>query len=196
MVTKTEGNTAAQVAAVPTTENQTVATATPSIETVNTATVATLRKKMPPKKRAAAAKESKEPKRLTGVLVYIALVSYNHWRSFVNDIINGEDKTDKMIAAFRKDETAIEGTKCGGYIATPAENVDEVLAILNGYTTANNAKPANEQVIDMWSILEHFQTVEPKPRADRKPKAEEATTEVTTDVTTDATTEATAEVVA
>ena len=183
MEKQTQGIAAAQEAAAPTT-NQTVATATPSTETVNTATVANITKKMPPKKRVtAAAKTPKEPKRLTGVLVYIASVSNNHWRSFVNEIVNGEDKTDKMIATFRKDETAITGTKWGGYIATPAENVEEVLAILNGYTADNNAKIPTEQVIDMWSILEHFQEVAPKPRTDRKPKvkAETPATEITTE---------------
>jgi len=190
----TQGTAAAQEAAAPT--DQTVATATTSTETGNTATVATtFAKKMPPKKRVSAAiKEPKEPKRLTGSLVYIALVSYNHWRNFVNAIINGENKDEKMIATFRKDETAIEGTKWGGYIATPAKNVEEVLSKLNDWTAINNSKPIYDgksvvtnqedfQAIEMWSILEHFQTVESKPRAERKPKAStavEATTEATT----------------
>ena len=167
---KNKGNAAAQVAAAPA-ETQTVATATTSTETANAATVATtLRKKMPPKRRVPAAEKApKEAKRVTGVLVHIALVSYNHWRSFVNEIINGEDKNSKKLARFVKDASALN-TKWGGYIGVATENVDAVVEILSAYTAANNAKPVAEQVIDMWQILEHFQTVEPKPRA-RKAKA-------------------------
>ena len=185
MAKNKKGNAAAGAAA-PTA--QTVATATTSTETVNTATVATtLRKKMPPKKRVPAAeKAAKEAKRVTGVLVHIALVSYNHWRSFVNEIINGDDKESKKLARFVKDATALN-TKWGGYIGVAPENVDAVVAILADYTAANNAKPAAEQVIDMWSILEHFQTVEPKPRV-RKAKASTEAAAETTEVA--ATTEA------
>ena len=183
---KNKTGNAAAGAAAPTA--QTVATATTSTETVNTATVATtLRKKMPPKKRVPAAeKAAKEAKRVTGVLVHIALVSYNHWRSFVNEIINGDDKESKKLARFVKDATALN-TKWGGYIGVAPENVDAVVAILADYTAANNAKPAAEQVIDMWSILEHFQTVEPKPRV-RKAKASTEVAAETTEVA--ATTEA------
>ena len=179
-----KGPAAVQETAAPA-DTQTVATATTPTETVNTATVATpLRKKMPPKKRVPAAeKAAKEAKRVTGVLVHIALVSYNHWRSFVNEIINGEDKESKKLARFVKDASALN-TKWGGYIGVAPENVDAVVAILADYTAANNAKPAAEQVIDMWSILEHFQTVEPKPRV-RKAKATAETTEATAEVATE-----------
>ena len=158
------GNAAAQVAAAP---------AAPSTETVNTATVATIvkAKKMPPKKRVAAAEKApKESKRLTGVMVNIATVSYNHWREFVNAILNGEDKDAKKVARFVKDESALN-TKWGGFIATSPENVDAVVAKMNAWNAENAARPEAEQFIDLWQTLEHFQTVEPKPRV-RKAKAE------------------------
>ena len=171
--TTTKGTAAAQEAAAPTA--QTVAPATTSTETGNTATVATpifrTTKKQPPRKRLPAAEKApKEPKRVTGVLVHVASVSYNHWRLFVNEIINGEDKDAKKLARFVKDESALD-TKWGGFIGVSPEHKDEVLAILNAWTAENNAKPVNEQAIDIWAVLEHFQTVEPKPRV-RKTKAE------------------------
>jgi len=171
--TITEGTAAAQEAAAPT--EQTVAPATTSTETGNTATVATplfgTTKKQPPRKRLpATGKATTEPKRVTGVLVHIASVSYNHWRLFVNEIINGEDKDAKKLARFVKDESALK-TKWGGFIGVSTEHKDEVLAILNTWTAENNAKPVSEQAIELWAVLEHFQTVAPKPRV-RKTKAE------------------------
>jgi len=198
--TTTTGTAAAQEAAAPTA--QTVATATTSTETGDTATVATplfrATKKQPPRKRVPAAEKApKEAKRVTGVLVHIALVSYNHWRLFVNEIINGEDKDAAKLARFVKDETALPNTKWGGFIGVSPEHKDEVLAILNTWTAENNAKPVAEQAIDLWSVMEHFQTVEPKPRV-RKTKAEkeaEKAAEAAASATEGTTsTEATAEV--
>ena len=170
--TITEGTAAAQEAAAPT--EQTVAPATTSTETGNTATVATplfgTTKKQPPRKRLPATGKATTPKRVTGVLVHIASVSYNHWRLFVNEIINGEDKDAKKLARFVKDESALK-TKWGGFIGVSTEHKDEVLAILNTWTAENNAKPVSEQAIELWAVLEHFQTVAPKPRV-RKTKAE------------------------
>jgi hypothetical protein len=196
--TTTTGTAAAQEAAAPTA--QTVASATTSTETGNTATAATpifrATKKQPPRKRLPAAEKApKEPKRVTGVLVHIALVSYNHWRLFVNEIINGEDKDAAKLARFVKDESALPNTKWGGFIGVSPEHKDEVLAILNAWTAENNAKPANEQAIDLWSIMEHFQTVEPKPRV-RKTKAEKEAEKSAAATSTEGApaTEATAEV--
>jgi hypothetical protein len=194
--TTTTGTAAAQEAAAPTA--QTVATATTSTETGDTATVATplfrATKKQPPRKRLPAAEKApKEAKRITGVLVHIALVSYNHWRLFVNEIINGEDKDAAKLARFVKDETALPNTKWGGFIGVSPEHKDKVLAILNAWTAENNAKPVAEQAIDLWSVMEHFQTVEPKPRV-RKTKAEKEAEKAAASATEGTTTEATAEV--
>ena len=192
--TTTTGTAAAQEAAAPTA--QTVASATTSTQTGETATVATplfrVTKKQPPRKRLPAAEKApKEVKRVTGVLVHIALVSYNHWRLFVNEIINGEDKDATKLARFVKDESALANTKWGGFIGVSPDHKDEVLAILNEWTAENNAKPINEQAIDLWSIMEHFQTVEPKPRV-RKTKAEKEAEKAAEAAATS--TEATAEV--
>ena len=165
---------------------QTVANATTPTETGNTANVATmLLRKAPPKVRVQTQSEKveKEAKRLTGNLLYIALVSHNHWRNYVNVIVNGQDKTDKMIACFRKDESAIPNLKCGGYIATTAENLDEVLGILKTYDEENMAKPLTTgpegRSINLWQILDHFQTVEAKPRAKKATSTEATSTEAT-----------------
>jgi len=202
--TTTKGTAAAQEAAAPTAQTVgRMASPTTSTETGNTATVATpifrTTKKQPPRKRLPAAEKApKEPKRVTGVLVHIASVSYNHWRLFVNEIINGEDKDAKKLARFVKDESALD-TKWGGFIGVSPEHKDEVLAILNAWTAENNAKPVNEQAIDLWAVLEHFQTVEPKPRV-RKTKAEKeaekAAAASTEAPATEATTEAPAAEVA
>ena len=87
---QTKGNAAAQVAAAPAAE--TVATATPSTSAVSTATVTRnitiVTRKVPKKRTTAATKTAKVAKRLVGDLVYIATVSYNHWRSFVANLLN------------------------------------------------------------------------------------------------------------
>lgn len=196
MNTTATGTAAAQEAAATTT--QTVATATTSTETGNTATAAKpiFKKRTPPKKRMPSApKARKEPKRVTGTLIYLATISNSHWRMFVSEIVNGTSAEEKHIARFVQDESA-KGTKWGGYIACNPENKDAVLAILNKWTAENNAKPAAEQCIDLWKILDHFQEVTPTPKARRTKeeiaaaKAEKASTEATTE-TTETSTEAT-----
>ena len=173
-MTKTnQGTAAAQEAAAPTTTS-----------TANAATVATpVLRKAPPKARVKTVKVAKEPKRVVGVLVHIATTSYNYWRNWVTQVIHeGIADTEPRIARFVKDESAL-GTQWGGFIATTPENVEKVTAILNKWTEINNAKPLdmseNGRVKDMWSMMEHFVTVQPKPRV-RKAKAE---TEATADAT-------------
>ena len=180
--TKTEETAAAQVAAA-STETMT------TIETGNSVTIAKA-KKTPPKKRSDSPKEAKESKRVTGVRVNIATVTYHHWRDFVNnnlwlkDTFYGLNTEDKKIARFVKDETALvhrdkEGneihSKWGGYIAVAPDNVTKVVDMLNAYTEANNKLPENEQVIDMWRILDNFQTVQPTPRAKKVKEVETET---------------------
>jgi hypothetical protein len=192
-MTKTnQGTAAAQEAAAPTTTS-----------TANAATVAT-RRKMPLKK-VKAEKIAKMPKRVVGVLVHVATTSYNYWRNAVNELLNGTDEKAPRIARFVKDESA-KGTKWGGFIAVAPENVEAIVAKMAAWSTANSAKPmvtAADTVTDEnyeqfqseqpWEMLEHFQTVEPKPRV-RKAKGEttETETEATATETAPAETEVTA----
>jgi hypothetical protein len=194
IMTKTnQGTAAAQEAAAPTTTS-----------TVNAATVATKRKM--PLKKVKAEKTEKMPKRVVGVLVHVATTSYNYWRNAVNEILNGTDATTPRIARFVKDESA-KGTKWGGFIAIAPENVEAIVAKMAAWSTANSAKPmvtAADTVTDEnyeqfqseqpWAMLEHFQTVEPKPRV-RKSK-EEANIETTEIVETTETAPAETEVTA
>ena len=193
MTKNTKGTAAAQEAAAPTTTS-----------TVNSATVATapVRRTIPLKK-SKVEKVSKMPKRVVGVLVHVATTSYNYWRNAVNEILNGTDATTPRIARFVKDESA-KGTKWGGFIAIAPENVDAIVAKMAAWTTANSAKPmvtAADNVTEEnyeqfqseqpWEMLEHFQTVEPKPRV-RKAKDETTTAPAETTETAPAETEVTA----
>lgn len=176
MTKNTKGTAAAQEAAAPTTTS-----------TANAATVATPAKRKMPLKKVKAEKTEKMPKRVVGVLVHVATTSYNYWRNAVNEILNGTDATAPRIARFVKDESA-KGTKWGGFIAVAPENVDAIVAKMAAWSTANSAKPmvtAADTVTDEnysqfqseqpWEMLEHFQTVEPKPRV-RKAKGETSET--------------------
>lgn len=223
METKTKVNAAAQEAAAP----QTVATATTSTETAKPATAAKITivtRKVPKKRAAAAAKPVKVAKRLVGDLVFIATISYNHWRSFVSNLLNTtlitgavhtasltEDmeviELETPVAAFRADETVLtHKTKTGeevntiwaGHIAVKPENVAKVTAQLNAITETNKALPLAEQDIVLWNMLETPINVPAKPRAPRKPKAsaEVSTEVVSTEVATEVAEEVTEEVVA
>jgi hypothetical protein len=193
MATKTKGNAAAQEAAAP----------APTAAVENTAPVAKFKisAKALPKVRIAKEKAQKEPKRLTGPLTMIALVSYNHWRQFVNFGINGEDETVLPLATFRKAEGALKhrtkdgeivDTKWGGYIAVPPANVEVVTQLLNDFTAAQSAKPEGERElgIALWEMLETPFTVEPSPRKPRAKKVKAETTEAVAETATE-TTEAT-----
>ena len=193
MTKNTKGTAAAQEAAAPTTTS-----------TANAATVATPAKRKMPLKKAKAEKTTKMPKRVIGVLVHVATTSYNYWRNAVNEILNSTDATAPRIARFVKDESA-KGTKWGGFIAVAPENVEAIVAKMAAWSTANSAKPmvtAADTVTDEnysqfqseqpWEMLEHFQTVEPKPRV-RKAKGETSETPAAeTTETAPAETEATA----
>ena len=184
-MTKTnQGTAAAQEAAAPTTTS-----------TVNAATVATTpaKRKMPLKK-VKEAKTPKMPKRVIGILVHVAVTSYNYWRNAVNEMLNGTDATAPRIARFVKDESA-KGIKWGGFIAVAPENVDAIVAKMSAWSAENSAKPmvtAEDIVTDEnyeqfqseqpWEMLEHFQTVEPKPRV-RKAKVEATDTAETATAT-------------
>jgi hypothetical protein len=140
-----------------------------------------------------AAKEVKEPKRLTGVLVRVGTCSYNHWRQYVNEGINSNVAEGAVpLACWRKPEAdeAQLPHKWDGYISVAPAHVEAVVAALNAHTTSQNALPVEERTIVMWQMLEHFQTVEPKPRAPRTKKAT-AETEATETATTEATETAT-----
>lgn len=176
MTKNTKGTAAAQEAAAPTTTS-----------TANAATVATPAKRKMPLKKVKAEKTTKMPKRVIGVLVHVATTSYNYWRNAVNEILNSTDATAPRIARFVKDESA-KGTKWGGFIAVAPENVEAIVAKMAAWSTANSAKPmvtAADTVTDEnysqfqseqpWEMLEHFQTVEPKPRV-RKAKGETSET--------------------
>ena len=177
MSKNTQGTAAAQEAAAPKT-TQTAAVG------INTAPVTTFRiaKKNPPKVRVTKEKVQKEPKRLTGTLAMIAMVSYNHWRQFVNVGINGEDENVLPLAAFRKAEGALKhktkdgqivDTKWGGYIAVKPENVVLVSTMLNNFVASQSELPEVERTIAMWQMLETPFNVTPE----RKPRAKKETTE-------------------
>jgi hypothetical protein len=181
MAKNTKGTAAAQEVAAPATQTAAVGT--------NTAPVTTFRiaKKNPPKVRVAKEKVEKEPKRLTGTLAMIAMVSYNHWRQFVNVGINGEDESVMPLATFRKAEGALKhktkdgqivDTKWGGYIAVKPENVEVVSTMLNNFVASQSELPEAERAVSMWQMLETPFNVTPE----RKPRAKKETAEATAEV--------------
>jgi hypothetical protein len=183
MATKTKGTAAAQEVAAP--------TPTDAVETT-TAPVAKFKisTKALPKVRVTKEKAQKEPKRITGVLTMIALVSYNHWRQFVNFGINGADENVMPLACFRKAVGAMKhktaageivDTKWGGYIAVPPANVDAVTTLLNDFTAAQFEKPEAERELGvaLWEMLETPFTVDPAPRKPRTKKEKVEATETT-----------------
>lgn len=153
--------------AIMATENQTAAQGAATIETSN-APISKTKKTPPIKREPKAKKEKTESKRISGVKVHVATITYNNWREYVNEMLNGEGS--KRVASFVKDEAALNA-KWGGYIATTPENADTLVATLNAWTAENNARPEGEQFVELWTMLEQFQTVEAKPRAPRKAKA-------------------------
>jgi hypothetical protein len=184
MSTKPKATAAGQSPAAANT-NQTATT--PVATTTNTANAATVTAtpiikgavKNPPKQRVVAApKVQKESKRVTGVTINVATTTYNNWSSWVRFILNGSDKTVPMMARFVKDKEA-KGTEWGGYISTPAANVDAVVAALAAFTANEATLPVEERSIVMWNMLDVFTSVEPKVRAPRakKVKAEVAPAE-------------------
>lgn len=199
MATKTKGNAATQEVAAP--------APTAAVETTASVAKFKISAKALPKVRVAKEKVQKEPKRITGPLTMIALVSYNHWRQFVNFGINGADENVMPLACFRKAEGALKhktaageivDTKWGGYIAVSPANVEAVTTLLNDFTAAQLEKPEAERELGvaLWEMLETPFTVEPAPRKPRakKVKAEatettEATAEVAAETTTEVATE-------
>jgi len=171
----------------PQAENATIAP-TAAVENAAPVTTFKISAKALPKLRVAKEKVQKEPKRITGPLTMIALVSYNHWRQFVNFGINGEEDV-LPLACFRKAEGALKhrtadgnvvDTKWGGYIAVSPANVEVVSELLNNFTAEQAAKPEAERGVALWEMLETPFTVEPAPR---KPRAKKATAEVATEAT-------------
>jgi len=204
MSTTTKATAAGQSSAAANT-NETATT--PVATTTNTANAATVTAtpiikgavKNPPKQRVVAApKVLKESKRVTGVTINVAVSTYNNWRSWVRFILNGSDKTVPMIARFEKDITA-NGHIWGGYISTPAEHVDTVVAALAAFTANEATLPVEDRSIVMWTMLDVFTSVEPKVRAPRakKVKAEVAAADaVVTEAVADEVADEVAEVVA
>jgi len=151
----------------------------------------------PLKRGPKAAKETKTPKHLLGATIDVATLNYTSWHRSgdkwdVDELINGTDKTVLKKARFRQDEKAIivngEGLKTGGFVSAAPEHVDEVVAALRKWETENLAKPMfdtfeNEEALitaitedkvrleSQFTILEHFVTVQPKPRKERTKKA-------------------------
>lgn len=166
MKSTTKGTAATQGVAAPKT------TATKVAQTGSAGNAGTVTKTFSlPKVKVAKEKVAKESKRVTGVLVHIAKVSYNYWRGGVNQIINGEDKTIAKVARFVKDSSAFD-TKWGGFIGVSPENVEKVLGVMNAWTAENSAKPLtgtdDVQLVQPWILLDTFATVAPKARAKKE----------------------------
>lgn len=116
-------------------------------------------------------KVEKVAKRVTGVLIYVATTTYNNWRQVVNKLLNGEDETKiaRLVKFSAEEVEQTDSINWAGHIATTPENVEEVIALLNGYVEMY----PTDKYDSLFTMLETFREVQPTPRV-RKPKAENA----------------------